>query len=191
MNLYVRFFDYEALVPDEAGVLDFLSSIPQIRMENVSDKKLRKFLEGDSRYPFKGKVDDRNYFLVIKTEETTLEAFQLAQQAINHHPVGSMKKNQDEVLPRFETRESILNMEHYGWYEAGLVFKRAIPGNETRKFQYVDTPFRVRLKAKSGIDCYNRIVEHLKARPEVDSRSQFPSVKGKNFEFRFLEEIEV
>lgn len=191
MNLYVRFFDYEALVPDEAGILDFLSSIPQIRMENVSDKKLRKFLEGDSRYPFKGKVDDRNYFLVIKTEETTLEAFQLAQQAINNHPVGSMKKNQDEVLPRFETRESILNMEHYGWYEAGLVFKRAIPGNETRKFQYVDTPFRVRLKAKSGVDCYNRIVEHLKARPEVDSRSQFPSVKGKNFEFRFLEEIEV
>jgi len=192
MNLYVRFFDYEALVPDEEGVLDFLATIPQIRMDSISEKKLHKFLEGDSHYPFKGKVDDRNYYLVIKTEQETLEAFQKAQEEINRHPVGTLKKAVREVeIPRFESRESQLNMVHYGWYEAGLVFKRAMPGDETRKFQYVDTPFRVRLKAKSGMDCYNRIVEHLKARPEVDSRSQFPSVKGKNFEFEFLEEIEV
>ncbi|MBQ4524835.1 MAG: hypothetical protein IJA00_02005 [Bacteroidaceae bacterium] len=187
MNLYVRFFDYEALVPDEASVLDFLSTIPQIRMECVSEKKLHKFIEGDSRYPFKGKIDDRNYYLVIKTEAPTLEAFQENQQVINQHPVGSLKKGPVE-MPRTESREKQLCVEHYGWYEAGLVFKRAMPGDETRKFQYVDTPFRVRLKAYSGQDCYNRIVEHLRARPEVDPRSQFPSVKGKNFEFYFLEE---
>jgi hypothetical protein len=161
-------------------------------MDSISEKKLYKFLEGDSRYPFKGKIDDRNYYLVIKTEEETLEAFQKAQEEINRHPVGTLKKTVREVeIPRFESRESQLGMVHYGWYEAGLVFKRAIPGDETRKFQYVDTPFRARLTAKSGQDCYNRIVEHLKARPEVDSRSQFPSMKGKNFEFEFLEEIEV
>jgi len=34
------------------------------------------------------------------------------------------------------------------------------------------------------MDCYNRIVEHLRQR--VDDRSQFPSVKGKNFRYRFL-----
>ena len=56
MNLYVRFFDYEALVPDEASVLDFLSTIPQIRMECVSEKKLHKFIEGDSRYPLKERL---------------------------------------------------------------------------------------------------------------------------------------
>lgn len=188
MNLYVRFFDKEALVPDVESVLGFLSSIPQIRKGSVPEKKLVKFVEGDSRYPFKGKVDDRNYFLVIKTEEPTLEAFLIAQEAVNQHPVGSLKKNSVEP-PRYESRESALQTECYGWYEAGLVFKRAMPGNETRKFQYVDTPFRVRLKAKSGLDCYNRIVEHLKARPEVDSRSQYPSVKGKNFEFRLVEEL--
>ena len=189
MNLYVRFFDYEALVPDEAAVLDFLATIPQIRMESISEKKLHNFLEGDSRYPFKGKIDDRNYYLVIKTDAPTLEAFQEAQLAINQHPVGSLKKAPTEVV-RTESRESQLNSENYGWYEAGLVFKRAMPGDETRKFQYVDTPFRVRLKAYSGLDCYNRIVDHLKARPEVDQLSQFPSVKGKNFEFHLLEELE-
>ena len=106
--------------------------------------------------------------------------------------MGTLKNTTREVeIPRFESRESQLNMVHYGWYEAGIMFKRAMPGDETRKFQYVDTRFRVRLKAKSGQDCYNRIVEHLKVRPEVDGRSQFPSVKGKNFEFEFLEEIEV
>jgi hypothetical protein len=36
------------------------------------------------------------------------------------------------------------------------------------------------------MDCYNRIVNHLKSR--VDSRSQFPSAKGKNFNYRFLGE---
>lgn len=185
MNLYVRFFDKEALVSDGASVIEFLASIPQIKLENIPEKKLQKYLEGDSCYPFKGKVDDRNYFLVIKTEEPTLEAFQMAQEAINQHPVGSFKKVQYEHP---ESRESILMTEREGWYEAGLVFKRAMPGDETRKFEYVDTPFRAKLKAKSGMDCYTKLVEHLKARPEVDGRSQFPSVKGKNFDFKFLEE---
>lgn len=185
MNLYVRFFDYEALVPTEEAVIDFLATIPQIRMESISEKKLHKYVEGDSAYPFKGKVDDRNYFIVIKTEANTLEEFLVAQQEINQHPVGSTKKQPGE-MPM--SRENMLAIEREGWYEAGLVFKRAMPGNENRKFQYVDTPFRVRLKAKSGLHCYTRIVEHLKARPEVDPRSQYPSVKGKNFHFRFLEE---
>jgi hypothetical protein len=40
------------------------------------------------------------------------------------------------------------------------------------------------VKAESGLDCYNRIVESLRSR--VDSRSQFPSAKGKSFKFRYL-----
>ena len=98
MNLYVRFFDYEALVPDEDGVLDFLSTIPQIRMDSISEKKLHKFLEGDSRYPFKGKIDDRNYYLVIKTEEETLEAFQKAQEE-------KELENADHVIPFSKVEE--------------------------------------------------------------------------------------
>ncbi len=54
----------------------------------------------------------------------------------------------------------------------------------TGKFEYRDTHFVVQCKATSGLDCYNRIVDHLRTR--VDGRSQFPSAKGKNFNFTYL-----
>ena len=63
-------------------------------------------------------------------------------------------------------------------------FKRVLMVPGTGKFQYRDTRFVVQLKGNSGIDCYNRIVEHLRER--VDERSQFPSAKGKNFKFTYL-----
>ena len=59
---------------------------------------------------------------------------------------------------------------------------------ETSKFQYKDTLFRVRLKAQSPMDCYNRIVDHLRNRQDVDSRSQFPSSKSSNFFYTYLGE---
>ena len=77
-----------------------------------------------------------------------------------------------------------LNEEREGWYEGVMDFKRVQLVPVTGKFQYRDTHYVARLKAKSGLDCYNRIVESLRAR--VDERSQFPSVKGKNFKFTFL-----
>ena len=51
---------------------------------------------------------------------------------------------------------------------------------------YVDTPFRVKLKAVSAADAYARIVEHLQNRQDIDPRSQFPSIKGRNFTYTFL-----
>lgn len=71
-----------------------------------------------------------------------------------------------------------------GWYEGSLDFKRVVMVPSTGKFEYRDTHFVANVKAVSGMDCYNRIVQHLKER--VDSRSQFPSAKGKNFHFRYL-----
>ena len=77
-----------------------------------------------------------------------------------------------------------LEEEHFGWSEGVLDFKRVLLVPGTSKFQYRDTHFVARLKAASGLDCYNRIVDHLSQR--VDPRSQFPSVKGKNFRFTYL-----
>jgi hypothetical protein len=77
-----------------------------------------------------------------------------------------------------------LNEECEGWYEGILEFKRVLLVPGTGKFQYRDTQFAARVKAMSGMDCYQRIVEHLRER--VDERSQFPSAKGKNFKFRYL-----
>ena len=54
------------------------------------------------------------------------------------------------------------------------------------KFQYKDTRFKARCKARNVQECYNRIVDHLRSRQDVDPRSQFPSIKGKNFTCSFL-----
>ena len=77
-----------------------------------------------------------------------------------------------------------LNEERPGWYEGSLDFKRVLMVPGTGKFQYRDTHFVAQVKAVSPMDCYNRIVDHLRSR--VDERSQFPSAKGKNFNYRFL-----
>ena len=77
-----------------------------------------------------------------------------------------------------------LNEERDGWYEGTLNFKRVVYIVATGKYEYRDTIFVAQCKSISGIDCYNRIVDYLRDR--VDSRSQFPSAKGKNFNFRYL-----
>ncbi len=77
-----------------------------------------------------------------------------------------------------------LNEVRPGWYEGVIDFKRVLMVPGTGKFQYRDTRFAARVKANSGMECYERIVDHLRER--VDDRSQFPSAKGKNFKFRYL-----
>ena len=70
------------------------------------------------------------------------------------------------------------------WILVQLDFIRVVMIPSTGKHEYRDTRFVARCKAQSGEDCYNRIVEYLRTR--VDSRSQFPSAKGKNFSFQYL-----
>ena len=91
-----------------------------------------------------------------------------------------------EMKPQRPATSAImkLNEERDGWYEGTIDFKRVLLVPGTGKFQYRDTHFVAQVRAISGIDCYNRIVEHLRQR--VDERSQFPSAKGKNFSFRYL-----
>ena len=73
-----------------------------------------------------------------------------------------------------------------GWYEGEILFKRVVPIPGTNKFQYQDTRFKARCKAHNMQECYDRIVEHLRSRQDVDARSQFPSIKGKNFTCSYL-----
>lgn len=79
-----------------------------------------------------------------------------------------------------------LYTKRMGWYEGSLDFKRVVTSPVTGKNEYRDTHFVARCKAGSGIECYNKIVEHLRGR--VDERSQFPSAKGHNFSFIYLGE---
>ncbi len=174
MNLYLRYFDKETLVNTADEAIDFLKSIDEIGVDPDLENDIREYAASDVYYPKRYKIRPRVYFIIIKTDAPTMLDFK-EKRAIR--PVNNEKERTTSTIMR-------LNEERDGWYEGTIDFKRVqlVPGSN--KFQYRDTHFVAIVRAMSGLDCYNRIVEHLRGR--VDERSQFPSVKGKNFKFRFM-----
>jgi hypothetical protein len=177
MNLYLRYFDSETLVTSVDEAINFLKSIDEIGMNPVLEADIRDYAASDVYFPKRYKIRPRVYFIIIKTDAATMQDF----------------KEKRAVRPAAVVPEKIrpvsmaimkLNEEREGWYEGVMDFKRVVLSPGSGKFQYRDTHFAAQVKANSGQDCYNRIVEHLRQR--VDERSQFPSAKGKNFRFRYL-----
>ena len=174
MNLYLRYFDKEILVNTVDEAVSFLASIDEIGMNPDLEQDIRNYAASDVFYPKRYKIRPRVYFIIIKTEAATMEDFK-EKRAVRS--AGGQGGKATPVLMK-------LNEETPGWYEGTIDFKRVLMVPGTGKFQYRDTHFVARCKAVSGLDCYNRIVDHLSQR--VDPRSQFPSAKGKNFKFRYL-----
>jgi len=174
MNLYLRFFDKETLVTNVDDAINFLSNIPDIGMNAALEADIRDYASGDVRYPKRYKVRPRVYFIVIKTEASTMEDFKEKRSS------GAVSSKDSAKAPLL----AMLNNKKEGWYEGTIDFKRVVLQPATGKFAYIDTHFVARCKASSGMDCYNRIVGYLRGR--VDSRSQFPSAKGKAFTFKYL-----
>ena len=152
-----------------------MRSIDEIEMDPLLEADIRAYVASDVFYPKRYKIHPRVYFIIIKTEAATMQDFK-DKRAV--HSGDEVRAKQ--VAPAIVR----LNEECEGWYEGLLEFKRVLLVPGTGKFQYRDTQFCARVKAFSGLDCYNRIVDHLRER--VDERSQFPSAKGKNFKFRFI-----
>ena len=175
MNLYLRYFDRETLVSSVDEAIDFLRAIEEIGMNPVLEADIREYAASDVFYPKRYKVRPRVYFIIIKTEAQTMQDFK--EKKAVHEGTPPVVKPAAPALVR-------LNEIRPGWYEGMIDFKRVLLVPGTGKFQYRDTQFIANVKAESGMDCYNRIVEHLRER--VDDRSQFPSAKGKNFKFRYL-----
>ena len=67
MNIYVRYFDQDALVYNFSDLLDFLSAIPDIRVTEELTEELRRYVESDMPYPKRIKVRPPVYFILIKT----------------------------------------------------------------------------------------------------------------------------
>jgi len=174
MNLYLRYFDRETLVSSVDEAIDFLRDIDEIGMNPVLEADIREYVAGDVFYPKRYKVRPRVYFIIIKTEAATMQDFK--EKKAVHLGV--------QPIPKVASALVRLNEIRPGWYEGAIDFKRVLLVPGTGKFQYRDTQFVADVKAESGIDCYNRIVDYLRER--VDARSQFPSAKGKNFKFRYL-----
>jgi hypothetical protein len=160
------------------------------------EEDFRQYVEGPMPYPKRYKVRARIYFIVIKTMAESLEEFKAngknMQEAKAGEELEGMELQSGEVIekPRFlrpkEQALLRLNDELPGWYEATVNFKRVVRNLDTGKFDYVDTTFVARVKAFSGMDCYNRVIDHLRTRSDIDPRSQFPSAKGKNYQFTYL-----
>lgn len=177
MNLYIRYFDNEVLVSSVEEAFSFLRSIHDINVTPDLEADIRDYVSSDVFFPKRYKVRSHVYFIIIKTVAATMRDFK-EKKAVRQAPQGGERRGQgDNVVMR-------LNEIREGWYEGELNFKRVTMVPATGKHEYRDTRFVVRCKANSGIDCYNRIVDHLRSR--VDERSQFPSAKGKNFKFKYL-----
>lgn len=176
MNLYLRYFDNEILVNNVDDALDFLSDIPDVQITDELEDDIRSYAASDVFYPKRYKVRSRVYFIIIKTEAASMLDFK-QKKAVRPTIAGESREAAASALSR-------LVDDRPGWYEGALDFKRVVMIPATGKFEYRDTRFVAQCKANSPQDCYDRIVEHLRGR--VDSRSQFPSVKGKNFRYKYL-----
>lgn len=184
MNLYIRYFDDECVVKSVDEALNFISNIQGFNMTPQFVDDFRQYAEGTMPYPKRYKVRARIYFIVIKTTAETLAEFKAHGKALQDDVMPDIPQNVQEPAKRIPQR---LNEERIGWYEGTVKFKRVIQST-TGKFNYKDATFSARVKAHSPQDCYNRIISYLHSREDIDPRSQYPSVKGKNFKCQFVEE---
>ena len=178
MNIYVRYFDYDTVATNYEEVIDFLASIPEIQITEAMVNEVRAYAESEIPYPKRYKIRPRVYFIMIKTAAQTLEEFK------NHRKEEALQIN--EVGSRREVRATQLSVVQLGWYRGVLNFKRVIQIPGTGKFQYQDTRFSALVWAESGQHCYDRIINYLKSRQDVDLRSQFPSVRGNSFRYEYM-----
>ena len=181
MNLYIRYFEQDALATTMDEVVAFLETVKDLKLTGDVINRVNSFYLSNNQYPYRLKVGYSNYILFLKTEANTLEEFKEMERIRNEQKAAGTYVA--------EKKKSVLELmaeENPGWYDAILVFKRVVPIKDTNKFQYLDTRFHAKLKAQSALDCYERIVNHLRNRQDVDSRSQYPSAKSSNFEYTFL-----
>ena len=178
MNVYARYYDGEAVVSSFDELIDRLKDfgVPENLFEEGLVDDIYDFINSKNIHPKRFRVTQRQYFILIKTNVETLEEFK----------ANAKRKDNDGEAPKKNDRFSVLQEENPGWYDVELNFKRVLYSEQRGRYIYIDTPSRVRLKANSPQDAYNRVVEHLQNRQDIDPRSQYPSIKGRNFSYSFL-----
>ena len=183
MNIYFHYFDYEAIFENIDELVKYLDEIPDINVTSQLIDDIHAYMSSDMPYPRRYKIRPRTYFILIKTTATSLEVFK-AYKKREDVALGEFSA-MDDPQSRKEAKAAMLAELKPGWYYCSIMFKRVVQIPETSKFQYQDTSFSAFIQEESGIKCYERIIEHLKNRQDVDLRSQFPSARGDNFTFTF------
>ena len=168
MNIYARYFDQDVLVYSFEELMDFLASIPEIPINQHMIDDVRMYVESDIPYPKRYKIRPRVYFILIKTTAQTMEEFKANRKDNSVRQMPEVNAGVPEmVVNKKEIKAALLAEERFGWYLGTIVFKRVIQIANTAKFRYQDTTFQAYVQAESGMECYNRIVDHLKGRSEV------------------------
>lgn len=183
MNLYIRYFTQDAVATNMDEAVAFLKTVNDLKLTDETVNRVNGYVNSSNLYPYRLKVGYSNYVLILKTEAKTLEEFKEMERIRNE------QKAAGTYVP--EKKKSVMEIMSEplpGWYEATIVFKRVVPIKAGTKFQYRDTRFKAKLRAGSPMECYDRMVNHLRNRQDVDPRSQYPSAKSSNFEYKFLGE---
>ncbi len=179
MNLYIRYFNHETVVGTLDDAFDFLVNVSDIELNDPLVHDVTSYLNNQLTYPKRFKIAPHRYFIMIGTVAPDLEEFKR---------IGA-RENASRAAAEAEKDSFVrsLTAENPGWYKATVCFKRVTPSPDNLgKFIYADTIFEVKLKAHSIQDCYDRVMDHLHRRSDIDSRSQLPSIKGRNFQAQFL-----
>lgn len=177
MNYYARYFDSEGVFPTPQALVDFISSIPHIIMTEELADAIFKFCADKTSFPRHFRLPNKSTFIVIKTNSTTLEEFKT--RGANGGVIPS--ENRENIrVPSDEIRPGI--------YDVTLTFRRAIVNPETRKCSFVDETVQVEMQADNSRQCFDTVLDYLKNHPDIDPRSQFPSIRSSNFKAKLVGE---
>ena len=175
MNYYARYFDSEGVLPTPQALVSFIASIPQILMTEELSEAILKFCADKTSFPRHFRLPNKSTFIVIKTNAVTLDEFKT--RGANGGVIAVENK---------ELKQAPVDEIRPGRYEVQMVFRRAIVNPETRKCSFVEETFEVEMLAQSQRQCFEVVMEHLKNHPDVDSRSQYPSIRSANFSAKLI-----
>lgn len=177
MNYYFRYFQNEAVLKTADELLSYMHSI-KIKMSSEMEQGIREYCEQNTTYPKHIKLDKKTNCIIIKTTSETLEQF---------HERGMMGKEKSAEA-KTTSPLTIYDEQAPGKYYASFTFRRVIVNPDTNKSAYVDETVEAEMFARSQRDCYEQVVAYVQNHPDVDKRSQLPSIKNTNFSCSLIEE---
>ncbi len=179
MNYYARYFDNEEVFNNIADLTDFLSDILHDGFTQELANEVVAFCSDKTNFPRHFRLPDKTTFIIIKTNSQTLEEFKTRGANGGVLPAST---------PAREEQKSAYDEINPGTYDVTIVFRRAIVNPDSRKCLYVDETFQAQILADSQRQCYDTVLDYLRNNPEVDARSQYPSIRSNNFQATLIQQ---
>lgn len=177
MNIYIRYFDDEALCHNMEEMREYLDSIAEIEVTPKMLNEIAAYAESENLFPKRYKVSSRNYFIMIKTDLESLADFH-----------SNAKEKRESSIEKGGKSNSIYDQVQEGWYQCEKHFKRVVPvdvDGETPKYEYVESSIEALIYGATPRECHDQLVDYLKEREDLDVRCQFPSLKESNFLYEY------